>query len=369
MKVSINCKIAPWERKQHLKEFMKPADILSRNHDIHMHSRDFSDGSHPVMDVVQFAARWQDSPRWVGLSDHSPQEEDQLLLYIHKLSSCKQELLDQEGITLLTGIELEWNSTGLVCGKLPLTGLDYVIAAYHGGKFSTAGQAEMYYELVTHHPYSDVIAHPDRFLGSVDTLSIGWEKVFNGCSSRAVICEYNLTTPLHPEILAIAIDNTDVNFVIATDTHDFRSLAVRRVIDAWSEMLGGGYEPAREYLISLLKMTCSAAQTRNLARLFETRQLLDGLQNKLYLRSLNSSENAILLAPEEERLIQTLEDFPECTIDKDFLFQRLDRFSSLPAERIVSLLKEGEFKNAVSARAAKKGAAQPAGSEHEIKPG
>lgn len=57
-------------------------DILSRNHDIHMHSIDFSDGIHPALDVVRHASRWQAMPRWVGLSDHNPLGFEQAQLYI-----------------------------------------------------------------------------------------------------------------------------------------------------------------------------------------------------------------------------------------------------------------------------------------------
>ena len=60
---------------------MNPTDILSRNHDIHMHSVDFSDGIHPALDVVRHASRWQVEPRWVGLSDDNPLGVEQAQLY------------------------------------------------------------------------------------------------------------------------------------------------------------------------------------------------------------------------------------------------------------------------------------------------
>ena len=187
-----------------------------------------------------------------------------------------------------------------------MTGLDYVIAAYHGMGFSTAAQVEKYYGLVTRHPFTDVAAHPDRFLGSVDPLAVGWEGIFNDFAQNQVICEYNLTTPLHPEILAIAIDQTDVKFTIGSDTHDFRDIGVRRVIDAWSEMLGGGFELAYEYLIGLLKLACSRSQTQALSRLFATRPLLDDLQSRIYRRSLDPEREKEQISAEEEQLLRIL---------------------------------------------------------------
>jgi hypothetical protein len=248
------------------------------------------------------------------------------------------------GVQLLAGIELDWNPAGSATDKLKLDGLDYCITAYHGMNFSTAGEVEKYFELAASHPYSDLVAHPDRFLGNVDPLSIGWEKVFNDFSLKKVLCEYNLTTPLHPDILAIAINQTQVNFVISSDTHDFRNIAVSRIVDAWSEMLGGGYELANEYLTALLKLGCSRKQAETFSRLFASRELLDDLQKRVYLRSLNPGKEANIL-PEEKMFLHILEIIPECALDKDFLLKRLDRFTSLPVERIISLLKVEEFKD------------------------
>ena len=202
---------------------------------------------------------------------------------------------------------------------------------------------ENYFGFVSNHLYTDVVAHPDRFLGGVDTLSINWEQIFNNFKSHENICEYNLTTPLRPEILAVAMERTNVNFIIGSDTHDFRSIAVRRIIDAWSESLGGGYEIAREYLINLLKMACSRSQINTLSQLFSSSQLLDKLQSKVFLRSLNPRTNKRPLLNEENLLVNILESIPECSLDKDFLIHRFDRFSRLPEGRIKSLLNVNEF--------------------------
>ena len=326
---------------------MDPAEILAKNHDIHTHSRDFSDGMHPVLDVIRHAARWQDPPRWAGLSDHSPRTEPDMRRYYDQLSDLKRELLNSDGITLQAGMELEWDPSEPAAGGLPLAGLDYVIAAYHGMNFSTAGQVEKYYALVARHPFTDVAAHPDRFLGAVDPLAAGWEKIFSDFSRHKVICEYNLTTPLRAEILAIAIDQTDVHFTIGSDTHDFRDIAVCRIIDAWSEMLGGGYELAYEYLTGLLKLACSARQSEALSRLFAARPLLDDLQSRVYQNSLALEKPVEQFSPEEDLLLKTLADIPECEEDKKFLICRLERFASLPSERIISLQSVDDFKKTI----------------------
>lgn len=326
---------------------MKPNKILTKNHDTHMHSRNFSDGKHSAQEVVRFCARWQKTPRWVGISDHSPATNKKLKEYTQKLHPIQEELYKMDKINLLVSLELEWDATAPACSELRLDALDYVIAAYHGRKFSETSQAESYFSHATCHPYTDIIGHPDRFLGSVDTIAIHWEKIFNKMFHRGVLCEYNLTTPLNPAILAIAIKHTEVKFVIGSDTHDFRNIAVRRVIDAWSEYLGGGYALARAYLNNLLKLNCPPEKTKRIAGLFETEQLLDNLQQRLYQHSLTYRAESIYLSPEEDLLIQVLESIPECEVDKDFLTQRLDRFSCLPNERIVSCLDKGRFKEVI----------------------
>jgi len=326
---------------------MKNIDLLSGNHDIHMHSRNFSDGAHDVLDLVPFTARWQKDPRWVGLSDHSPRTVNEGRHYIDSLHSFQQKASQLHGITLLAGMELEWNPTLPAVSDLDLDGLDYVIAAYHGMNFSTAEQVEEHYGLVACHPFSDAAAHPDRFLGEIDPLAVDWEKIFNDFSSHKVMCEYNLTTPLHPDILAVAKDRTEVNFVIGSDTHDFRNIAARRIIDAWSEMLGGGYELAREYLISLLKLNSSSRQISAFSKLFENSRLLNDLQRKVYRRSLDPESTKGQFSEEDEKLLKVLADTPECEEDKIFLIRRLERFARLPAKRIISLLDIKEFKSAI----------------------
>ena len=111
---------------------MNPTDILSRNHDIHMHSVDFSDGIHPALDVVRHASRWQAEPRWVGLSDHNPLEPAQAQLYIRGVHDLHQESFSRDGITILAGMELDWTPVGPTLVESALTGLDYGLAAYHG---------------------------------------------------------------------------------------------------------------------------------------------------------------------------------------------------------------------------------------------
>ena len=190
------------------------------------------------------------------------------------------------------------------------------------------------------------MAHPDRFLGIVDPLSIDWVSVFSSFESQKIACEYNLTTPLRAEIFSIALNQTGVNFVIGSDTHDFRSIGVRRIVDAWSESLGGGYDQSYKYLKSLIQLENSSAQVTTLVRLFETNEALDGFQHKLFLRSLGRTGD-IPLEKDEERLVTVLNKIPECDLDKAFLAQRLERFAGIAAERIQSTLSCDSFRHAM----------------------
>lgn len=328
---------------------MDSATILSRNHDLHMHSLDYSDGSHPAADVVRYAVRWQESPRWAGLSDHSPGTDGLLRMYIRGVSGVKQKLLKEDGITLLTGMELEWGDDGIAAGALSLGELDYILAGYHGMNFTSPRQVEGYFDLITRHPYTDIAAHPDWFLGNVQPSTVRWEEVFNTFKSRGVLCEYNLTTPLHPDILNIAMTKTAVEFTIGSDTHYFHNIAYCRIINAWSESVGGGYEASREYLLDLLRIKNSQEKADRMARCFDTRQRLEIFQKKIFRLTLRQKTERSTLDPQEESVIKTLESIPEGVLDRDFQVRRFERFSALPPERIVSLYGLEHFKVKIAA--------------------
>jgi hypothetical protein len=74
---------------------------------------------------------------------------------------------------------------------------------------------------------------------------------------------------------------------------------------------------------------------------------LDALQQKVYIGSRNLKGDKPSLSPEEGMLVNILEGIPECALDKDFLLRRLDRFTTLPAERIHSLLQVDDFKEMI----------------------
>lgn len=327
-------------------KYMNSTALLHRNHDIHLHSRDFSDGKHPLRDVIRFTARWQEPPRCVGLSDHNPGTEYQLASYIQKVRELRHELRASDGIDLLVGMELEWAPTGPALSGTGLADLDYILAGYHGMAFSTAEQAEGYFLSAANFQYTDIVAHPDRFLGKVDPLTIDWASVFSSFASQKVACEYNLTTPLRAEVFSIALNQTEVQFVIGTDTHDFRSIGVRRIVDAWSESLGGGYDQAYDYLMNLMKLVFSPTKSTTLVRLFETSQALDEFQRKLFLRSLGKKGD-YPLEEDEEKFVTALNKIPEGDIDRAFLSQRLERFNGTAAERILSTLSCEDFRRAV----------------------
>ena len=323
------------------------SSLLSRNHDLHMHSKEFSDGLHSLADVVQFAARWQAKPKWVGISDHSHDSNEQLERYFFETRRVNQKILSTTGIKVLTGLEVEWSGEGPAKPDLDLRPLDYVIAGYHGKKLNSPDEALRYFRLVAGYPYTDIVAHPDWFLGKVDRLAINWEVIFNTFSDSGVLCEYNLTTPLHPEILYLAIHNTEVSFTIGSDTHDFRYIGVKRIIDAWSETMAGGFELARDYLLAVLKLQTSTSAVLRYAQHFNTAEKLITLQDRVYALTLNSATKKVHLTEEESELIAALNQIPECKLDIEFNESRFIRFESLPADRIVSAYGIDEFERTI----------------------
>ena len=323
------------------------SSLLSRNHDLHMHCSEFSDGLHPVEDVVQFAARWQAEPKWVGLSDHSPSSNDQLLRYVLETRRVGEKVLRATGIKVLTGMEIEWSVKGPACPDLDLSALDYAIAGYHEKKLNTPEEALSFFRQVAGFQFTDIVAHPDWFLGAVDRQVIDWEAVFNLFAERGILCEYNLTTPMHPDILHLAIHNTGVRFTIGSDTHDFRSIGIKRVIDAWSETMAGDFELARKYLLAVLMLQNSKYAVSRYAQLFNSAVKLTELQDRVYALTLKSAASDIHLTEDENQLVIALDRVPECELDRDFNRSRLARFEGLPVDRIVSALSMDGFINVI----------------------
>lgn len=327
---------------------MKPIELLSKNHDTHFHSQ-LSDSNHPVVEVARYVSRWQTAPKWAGLSDHSPQTGEQVRDYLNHLIPFRQELLEKNGITLLAGMELECSSAGIDLDKDALTGLDYGIASYHGISFSTPTEVEQHFSKISGELFADVIGHADKFLGKVDVLSINWEAIFHHFHKHSNLLEYNLTTPLQKEILDIAIQHSDVEFTISSDMHDFRDIATRRIVDAWSESLGGGYSASFQYLLEFLKLEFDSKVPIGLIAIFNTNARMNDFQKKVYLRSKGILNSTTLLNEEEDRLMSVLSKFPENEIDKDFISFRLERFSKVEPDRIVSLLPLQGFRNKLKA--------------------
>jgi len=348
---------------------MNASEILSKNHDLHLHSQRFSDSWHSIQDVVRHGILWQVPPYWVGLSDHSPRLEelvteeqadlvrrtspasapglyqrvdDLLQRYIEEVRSTGASL-QPENIRLLLGLELEWCQEGPLATPAALSKLDYVIAAYHGRQFTSPGQVERFLYRVASHPYTDIVAHPDQFLGKFDIHECNWKEVFSQFAAHHVLCEYNLATPLSAECFAVARDESEVMFVIGSDTHDFRDLSTRRVREAWSESLGGGFETARKYLTALLSLACAASRVCELSSLYSDPKRLEALELKMYTRTRRFQPRDVPLSADESDLIRILDEIPDNSLDRDFIVQRFTRFSGLPPERIASLLPADRF--------------------------
>lgn len=325
---------------------MKPIELLAKNHDTHFHSL-ISDGSHSVQDVTAYVSRWQESPKWAGLSDHSPYTVDQVEDYISANKPIRSQLKIQKNIELLTGMEWEWSAAGPVIQGDNLAKLDYCIASYHAHNLTMAAQVEDYYSMVAENPYSDIIGHPDKFLGSVNRLTVDWEKIFQTFFKHGVICEYNLSTPLLPEVFNIAAHQTEVNFTISSDMHDFRNLATRRVIDAWSESVGGGYPAAFEYLLGLIKLETGSKAPVRFTRLIDTDEKLSNIQQKLYQLSKDPKDPTVVMNEAEIEFVAALSKNPDCELDKKFFMTRLERFSKVLPNRIISLLDACQFKSKI----------------------
>lgn len=344
---------------------MNPDEILSRNHDVHLHSSNFSDGWHTVDEVARYAARFQNPPRWVGISDHSPDiiskqgktspawessthAYRRISAYARRINSYG-EILEKEGIRLLAGIELEWQEAAPLANLEEISELDYVISAYHGRRLSSSREIETFFQQVGSHPITDILAHPNHFLGSPDVNRANWKSIFSHLADHGVCCEYNLTTPLSEEIFEIAASQTKVQFVISSDTHDFRQLSTTRVSEAWSESLSGGFNLAYRYLKGLVSTKLKKQQSDDLTALFNTPEKLIDLEGELYQRSIHDRSVSRPLSRSEQDLIVLLESLPPNQLDEEFQQHRLARFSTLPPERIASLLPAEQFLEVVRA--------------------
>lgn len=361
---------------------MNGREILAHNHDLHMHTRHFSDGWHPVEEIIAFGLRWLEDEPWVGISEHSPLLEhviraagdthwqrtareirlvekpvspriqNQIDRQVHDYLEIGREWQHQHRAkrqtSLLIGLEADWTAQGCLVGKETLSALDYVLMAYHGRAFSDPEQVKRFLFGVIRHPYCDILAHPDASLGPTGLEASAWRDLFQEMEQRGVLCEYNLTTPLRDEILDIALADSGVQFVIGSDIHDFRQKSTRRIMDAWSESKGGGFPEAYEYLRGFLQK--SADDALKLVSLFDTPEKLTVLEEKVYRSRRRNQPEVIHFSEEESRLLEILDRVEDPRRDRSFLSGRLERFSGMdigrlasvwPLERFLETLREG----------------------------
>jgi histidinol phosphatase-like PHP family hydrolase len=339
---------------------MKPLEILQKNHDLHLHSRDYSDGKHTMLETARYAARYQQNPRWVGISDHSGSIIQRLMRagklpgghehgYPDDFSGYTErvrevdETLKGDGLRVLAGIEQEWGIGGPRNIPQELSQLDYIITAYHQRRLTTPYALETYYYEMACHPTSDIAAHPGWFTGCADPAAIPWQKIFRDLADHAVLCEYNLTTPLPPAAFEIAVNTRNLIFTIGSDLHDFRQNSTLRICSAWSETNGGGFSAARGYLNDLVNLTFPAQPARELQSTFASIDLLTDLESRLYNYSLGRSTAEVAFSALEWKLVQYLDQLPWYELDDRFIQTRLARFADLPEERIASLLPIADF--------------------------
>lgn len=331
---------------------MEPEEILRRHHDIHLHTREFSDGWHSIEEVVEYGARWLEAEPWLGISDHAPRLDDSrrtdnIRRYIDNASAWKERISNKYGLELLVGLEVDWEGDRPGIDAELLDRLDFVLMAYHGSRLSSVSQAERMLEQMINHPCTDIMAHPGRFLGDFDAVRCDWERLFQLMADRGVLCEYNLTTPLWAGVLDMAVNCSGLGFVIGSDTHDFRRRSVRRIMDAWGEAEGGGFDAAFRYLAGLLNCTCPESERAGMLHLFDTPDRLAHLENSIYERCRRIDPVDADLDPRQVRLLDYL-DVPATDLpDRRFLVKRLERFAPMPARRIVTSLSAHRFRQAI----------------------
>ena len=350
--------------------------LLKTNHDIHLHCADYSDGWASVDEVTAYALRWTDAPHWVGVSDHSPCLEDlqrqhggmtscrterrladlsstirrqidmSVAAYVDDRREDRHRLLRTQQVELLIGMEVDWLWSGPDISVQSAAALDYVLMAFHGRRLRTSQEADSILRLMVRHRMTGVLAHPDQFLGYFDVRECNWQGLFSEMASRGVWCEYNLATPLGPEVFDIAVDCRGLVFTIGSDTHDIRRRSVRRITDAWAETLGGGFTLGKEYLLAFVGGSSPNTEERELAALFETPQALGCLEERIYLRTRRRRPQTIDLSGKEERLLDRL-DQRDDEADRQYLRTRLRRFSCVDPERIATTWSRDAFQSTI----------------------
>jgi histidinol phosphatase-like PHP family hydrolase len=360
---------------------MIPEEIIRRNHDIHTHSYFSDDGYHSVEDLVKFCSRWQETELWIGISDHSTYLEkvlaieypeiskdelanlarkircsslkdyqiinnkinEGILKYWNQLSRIKSKIESNHKVKLLLGIEMEWFNDGILIPEKSLKQFDYVLMAYHGRYFSNPDDAENFLIEMISHPCTDIIAHPDSFLGNFDHRECNWQIIFDRMTEREILCEYNLNSPIDPEIFEIAVTRSGLKFVITSDIHDFREYSTRRLMDAWSESCAGGFQIAFEYLQNILSQCYLKSELDELLDLFSSPEKLALIEKKIYSYSRGNQISSIIFNEREKKLFHGLNTIPYGYYDRNFLLNRLDRFVNVSDERIATVLPYDSF--------------------------
>lgn len=277
-----------------------------------------------------------------------------LLMYKKDVSRIKSMLETDFRIQMLAGLEMEWFLDGIPVADDLLRQFDFVLMAYHGRQLSNPQDAEKLLHNMIDHTCTDVIAHPDAFLGDFDSRRCDWQTIFNRMEEREIICEYNLTSPLAPELFDVANTYSDVRFAISSDIHDFRDVSTRRLNDAWSESCAGGFDIAFDYLYNIMSVCYSGFELDELVNLFSTPEKLSKLEHRVYFKSRGDQIHLINFDETEKNLFLSLRAVPFGQPDRDFLLKRLHRFIDLPSERIATILPISSFIELIHSARAKR---------------
>jgi hypothetical protein len=152
--------------------------------------------------------------------------------------------------------------------------------------------------------------------------------------------------PLHSEVLAQALEVPNLLLAVGSDLHDFRHAGVWRLMDAWSESVGGGFDAAFAYLAAMVSKAEGPGDER-LVELFATPERLAATEGRVYACRRRHMPSTTPLDAPTLALLDRLRECGTAAEDRAFLVARMERFAGLPAERILGTLNAGDVSDTI----------------------
>lgn len=203
--------------------------------DLHVHS-DWSDGAHPIVELVEAARRRGYS--YMAVTDHSKGlsvagglSEERLIEQGREIEGLNRKLT---GFCILRGVEADIKPDGGIdISDAVLKGLDFVIASIHSGFKQPGKQLTDRLISAMKNPYVNAIGHPTgRLIGEREAYDVDMEAVLKAAKETGTALEIN-AHPLRLDIndaYARRAGDLGVSVVINTDTH---------LIDQFDHMIYG----------------------------------------------------------------------------------------------------------------------------------